>query len=117
METIKLNIDMEYGRREPVEFRGKIHERPIPQQNVDGTRRERCTVYLSNGQRIGHIEQWSDDQPDSPVHSSLQSFSEPDLPSVPVDDKTIDPDFEQPLTLGQALAYSCPPQGKWLTEL
>jgi len=47
MATIKLNIDMEYGRREPVEFTGKKITTPIVHKSADGTRRETYTEYSS----------------------------------------------------------------------
>jgi hypothetical protein len=113
MKTIRLKIDMEYGQREPVEFIVRRIEKPQVRESTDGTKKEICTEYLSaDGQRVGHTEQWSSDQPDSPVYSSLQPLSEPDFKPGPVG--KIARDVERPLTLDQALAHSRPPQKGWV---
>jgi len=115
MATIRLNSDMEYGRREPVEFIGERVTTPVVNKSADGTRREIYAEYSSeDGHHVRYIEQWRDDQLSNPVCSSLQLISEAEVEPWPIVDKTTNPNFKPPLTLDQALTYSRLPQSGWL---
>ena len=115
MALIKLNIDMEYGRREPVEFVGKEVATPVVKRNFDGTKGETYTEYWSkDGHHVAYLRQWRSDKQDDPVRSSLKILNEPDVEPWPIEDKTVDPHLRQPLTLDQALTYSQSPLKGWL---
>jgi hypothetical protein len=115
MATIELDIDMEYGRRERVEFIGERVTIPVVNKNADGTRHETYVEYSSeDGHHVRHIEQWGDDQSSNSVCSSIQLIGEAEVEPWPIVDKTTNPNLKSPLTLDQALTYSCIPQSGWL---